>query len=293
MARCPFATFEEITGPVGPFSGGPVKIVHHTTEGSTYAGAKSAYRTNRSDPHFTVAGDDIFQHIDTSLAARSLRNPPGGVETNRDSAVQIEVVGFAGSAKDVATLRSVAKLCRWLETEHGVPQRWPNGRPKTAVNGRDPGGHNRSAVKWDAESGHFGHSQVPENTHWDPAYTAAELAIVTPDAAFDLHDELAETAASLAPVAESAFGPEVVSKESVDEIVRRVLDGLHVNAQTVLGRTPSRVSVRVTVGDAAVEVVVEGAGEAVRQVAEAASENEKTGKSKRPARRSSKTRTRR
>src|SRR5215208_5822096 len=104
MSLCPFATFEEISGPVGSYSGGPFKIVHHTTEGHTYAAAKAAYKAARSDPHFTVAGEDVFQHIDTGKAARSLRNPPGGVETNRDSAVQIEVVAFAGRPKDAATL---------------------------------------------------------------------------------------------------------------------------------------------------------------------------------------------
>ena len=54
VAQCPFATFEEISGAVGPFAGGPFKIVHHTTEGSTYAGAKAAYKAAKSDPHFTV-----------------------------------------------------------------------------------------------------------------------------------------------------------------------------------------------------------------------------------------------
>jgi hypothetical protein len=31
---------------------------------------------------------------------------------------------------------------------------------------------------WDGTGGHYGHSQVPENTHWDPAYTDAEWAQV-------------------------------------------------------------------------------------------------------------------
>src|SRR5262245_5928557 len=88
VARCPFAQWDEISGSAGTYLGGPFKIVHHTTEGSTYAGARAAYVAKRVDPHFTVFGEQVFQHIDTSVAARSLRNPPGGVETNRDSAVQ-------------------------------------------------------------------------------------------------------------------------------------------------------------------------------------------------------------
>ena len=42
----------------------------------------------------------------------------------------------------------------------------------------DPGGHNRSVANWNSKGGHYGHSQVPENIHWDPAYTALELAFV-------------------------------------------------------------------------------------------------------------------
>lgn len=176
MARCPFATWKPITGGVGAYSSGPFKIVHHTTEGSSASGAIGAYRANKSDPHFTVDSTTIYQHIDTSSAARALANPAGGVQTNRDSAIQIEVVGFAGRPKDIATLKNVAKLCRWIETTHGVPKVWPNGFPR--VGSRDPGGHNRNASNWERKGGHYGHSQVPENTHWDPGYTRAELEII-------------------------------------------------------------------------------------------------------------------
>jgi N-acetylmuramoyl-L-alanine amidase len=175
MPKCPFAIQRPITGGVGAYTSGPFKIVHHTTEGGTADAAFSAFKKNRSDPHFTVDETNIHQHIDTAIAARSLGNAKGGVETNRDSAVQIEVVGFAARAKSKATLRNVAKLCRWIEQVHGVPRVWPNGHPKTAVNGKDPGGHNRNAVNWDTKGGHYGHSQVPENTHWDPGYTDDEV----------------------------------------------------------------------------------------------------------------------
>lgn len=175
MARFPDAEWMLITGPSGSYTGGPFKIVHHTTEGSSAAGAFTAYRANRSDPHFTVDAEKVYQHCDTGVAARALRNPPGGVQTNRDSAIQIEVVGFAHRPKSKATLRNVARLCRWIEATHGVPKTWPNGRPKPARNGRDPGGHNRSAHTWNTQGGHYGHSNVPENTHWDPAYLDEEV----------------------------------------------------------------------------------------------------------------------
>ena len=47
-----------------------------------------------------------------------------------------------------------------------------NTRP--AKNGKDPGGHKRDPLIWDTQGGHYGHCHVPENTHWDPAYTAVE-----------------------------------------------------------------------------------------------------------------------
>jgi NTE family protein len=174
MATCPFAEQRPISGTSGSYAGGVFKIVHHTTEGGSAEGAFTAFKNNRSDPHFTVDASNVYQHIDTDTAARSLRNAPGGVETNRDRALQIEVVGFAGKSKNRATLKNLARLCRWLEQTHGVPLVWPSGLPKPPKNGKDPGGHLRSTENW-AKGGHFGHCHVPENTHWDPAYTKLEV----------------------------------------------------------------------------------------------------------------------
>jgi len=175
MTRCPFAIWKPITDGSGPHVGGPFKIVHHTTEGASAEGAFAAFAQANSNPHFTVDGTTIYQHVETTEGARALRNPAGGVETNRDSAVQIEVVGFAHLPKARPVLRNVGRLCRWIETTHGVPKAWPNGLPKPAVGGRDPGGHNRNAATWDTKGGHYGHCHVPENSHWDPGYTAAEV----------------------------------------------------------------------------------------------------------------------
>lgn len=175
MARCPFAVWLPLSGPSGPHLGGPNKIVHHTTEGSTAQGAIDTFRQNRSDPHFTVDARTIYQHIDTSMSARALRNEVGGVQTNRDGAIQIELVGFAHLPKDERALANVARLCRWLETTHHIPRDWPAGYPRPAKNGRDPGGHNRDESVWDTQGGHYGHCHVPENTHWDPGYVTDEV----------------------------------------------------------------------------------------------------------------------
>lgn len=196
MARCPFATWYPISGSSGAHVGGPYKIVHHTTEGPTAEGALKTFRIKRADPHFTVDANTIYQHIDTAEGARALRNDAGGVQTNRDSAVQIELIGFAHLPKDPKTLANVARLCRWIEQTHSVPRVWPNGPPRPAKNGKDPGEHNRNATTWDTQAGHYGHCHVPENTHWDPGYTADEVAFLM-GTDFDAAGKLISAPASL------------------------------------------------------------------------------------------------
>ncbi|UAK26328.1 peptidoglycan recognition protein family protein [Sphingomonas nostoxanthinifaciens] len=190
MARCPFAEWMPISGSSGSYTGGPFKIVHHTTEGSSADGAFSAFKANRSDPHFTVSNTKIYQHIDTGQAARALRHPAGTPETNRDSAVQIELVAFAGKPKDRTALFNLARLCRWIEQQHAIPPAWPMGAPPPPVNGSDAGHHTRDQAIWDAKGGHYGHCHVPNNVHWDPAFDALESAYVLA-AQFDATGKLA------------------------------------------------------------------------------------------------------
>lgn len=178
MAICPFAESMPIGAGAGNYLAGPFRIVHHTTEGSTAAGAFNAYRKKDAAPHFTVDDFKIYQHTDTAIAARALKNLDGGPQTNRHSALQIEVVGFAHLPKRIASLQNVARLCRWIEAEYGVPLEWPSGYPKQAVNGRDPGNHHRDVATWVSRGGHYGHSHVPENSHWDPDYSPAEIELL-------------------------------------------------------------------------------------------------------------------
>jgi hypothetical protein len=184
MATCPFAVSMPLPGSPGGYVGGhPFKIIHHTTEGSTAQGAFDTYRATKNIPHFTVDDMTIYQNADTAVAVSALQHPAATTETNRSSAVQIELVGFAGQPKHVAALRNVARLCRWIESTHGVPQVWPNGFPKPPVNGKDPGGDNRDQNNWDTQGGHYGQCHVPNNSHWDPAYTAQEVDTVMQPAA--------------------------------------------------------------------------------------------------------------
>ena len=241
MARCPFAIWDEVSGSIGIYATGPFRIVHHTTEGSSYAGARATYAAKKADPHFTVNGAEIHQHIDTDEAARALKNAPGGVETNRASAIQIEVVALAGQPKDVTTLQTVAQLCRWIEGQHGIQQEWPNGPPRWSTNGQNPGGHNRNAVTWAQEGGHYGHSQVPENDHWDPGYTPAEVALVTPSAVFDAHEALAVPMAGTLESIDTARP----ATESAEAIAGRLIERLADVATAAREAGASRAHVRV------------------------------------------------
>jgi hypothetical protein len=142
----------------GSYVTGPHKIVHHTTEGSTAASAFETYQQDHFIPHFTVDADHIYRHLDTEVAATALQHHDGTVETNRSSAIQFELVGFAGKPKDRAALTNVGLLCRWIEETHGVLPVWPSGYPDPPANGNDPGHHNRSIENWTTRSGHYGHA---------------------------------------------------------------------------------------------------------------------------------------
>lgn len=177
MARCPFAQWVPADRKTGPHTGGPDKVVHHKTVVDS-ENARALYGKTGSWPHFTV-GDTIQQHYDTSVYSRALRNESGGVQTNSDGAIQIELRGMPGVTAKTNWLKNLVLLLDWIEGTHHIPNVWPNGRPKKATaDGRDPGGHNRNAHVWDTQGGHYGHSNVPENTHWDPAYTDAEWEFI-------------------------------------------------------------------------------------------------------------------
>lgn len=166
----------------GSYLGGPAKGVLHTTEGSGAAGAIAAFRSSGSWPHFLVGSDGhVYQFIDTALAARALRNLAGGVETNRDHAIQIEIVGFAGqpSNHSVPQVDALKALMRWIEaTEHVVPV--GPGRPFADHYGQ--AGIRFDNPTWDNFGGWCGHCHVPENDHWDPG--AIDIAKLLPDPGF-------------------------------------------------------------------------------------------------------------
>ena len=152
----------------GSYTSGPFKGVIHTTEGTSATGAIGAFKKNNSWPHFLLDYQGkIWQFLDTSVSARTLRNLSGGAQTNRDSAVQIEVVGYAGKPAEHPEVQTIAMiaLMRWIETVTGVRPVGP-GRPFATAYGQN--NLRFTAQEWDSFDGWCGHCHVPENDHWDP-----------------------------------------------------------------------------------------------------------------------------
>lgn len=159
------ARAEQVEGPdAGPFVQAGAKLVWHTTEGSSVAGAIDAYRANDSFPHFTLdpRSGRLVQHIAMDRSARALEHPAGTVETNRAHAIQVELVGFAVQAPhwDAGDYARIARLAREIEAAAGVPRQ--------AIARFDGSGRRLAADAWLRAAGHCGHCHVPHNNHADP-----------------------------------------------------------------------------------------------------------------------------
>lgn len=156
----------------GSFTSGPLKVVLHTTETRTLPG----YQSGATAPHLTFAPASLkwYQHTELDIAARALRNEAGGAQTNRDSALQVEIICYSDRATAervnglwVANLSndaldSLRAFIEWAE----VPWVWP-GRRATSYSQANAPGFRLTPAQWDAFGGVLAHQHVPENTHWD------------------------------------------------------------------------------------------------------------------------------
>lgn len=176
----------------GIYSGGPMKGVIHTTETPGFTPHSNLYGGwHTSYPHFTVILTQssqvvIYQHIPLDRAARALKNQSGGVQTNNDSAIQIEIVWYAQDAQNMprVLLDTVRALMRWLEHECGVARRWYGDMSHFYP---PEGGHRlgfepwrMAGSTWDNWNGWCGHQNVPENTHGDPGKIDVQYLLADP-----------------------------------------------------------------------------------------------------------------
>lgn len=116
---------------------------------------------------FNPITGQVVNLLPANRAGRGLMNKAGGVQTNRNGVVniQVEVIGYARNPwTDDLTPAGRATLNRivsWMDSL-GIPRVSPAGpSPKTSK-----GPFPRSTAAW-SKSGHFDHAQIPENFHWD------------------------------------------------------------------------------------------------------------------------------
>jgi hypothetical protein len=174
---------------------GPYRIVLHSTEGTTYGGALGAYKADGSPPHFTGSYEGgrfrHWQHIALDRSAKALEHREGTVHTNRLSAVQIEIVGFADATRaakygglhvtafPAAYLEGIADLIAWIRTQVNVKPVHPTFKAYPASYG-ERNGVRFSATDWLAFNGVCGHQHVPNQNHGDPG--AIDIAALLPAA---------------------------------------------------------------------------------------------------------------
>lgn len=156
----------------GAYNGGPFRGVIHTTEFKTYTPSKAKYYGHFDPPHFTLVMDGsdakFYQHFPITFAARALENRAGGVETNRRSAIQIELAWIAAEIDQLpqAMVERLWDWMRWVEDQADVKTNHPDFRGGEAKGLNGVG--RLTNDEWNAFDGWCGHQHVPENTHWDP-----------------------------------------------------------------------------------------------------------------------------
>lgn len=167
----PGAKVVAATRDAGILTGSAKKVVWHTTENDpnkTSAANVARYLNSvGAQVHIVwnpVTGE-IVQMIAANRGGRGLKNLLGGVDTNTSGGivVQIEVVGQATKPFTDGPMKGLPTIVAWLRSL-GIPDVWPAGDLKAYPASY---GGTRSTSAW-SKSGHFGHSQVPENDHGDP-----------------------------------------------------------------------------------------------------------------------------
>ncbi|MGW1547517.1 peptidoglycan-binding protein LysM [Streptomyces sp. NPDC002346] len=151
----------------------PGRVVWHTTEsGHGDASFKNvgAYLISKgAEPHilYDPTTDRLGQYGPLNESARALKND-GLTRTNRTGRVciQVEVLArantpFTGYWKPGPNFKALMRAIRsW-----GVPDVWPAGALAKVYADKNA---SRSRTTWASKGGHYGHSNVPGNDHWDP-----------------------------------------------------------------------------------------------------------------------------
>ncbi len=142
--------------------------------------AERMARTHAYPPQFWVDYKlrKVVQGIDTDFAGYALANKPGGVETNADRVIQVELLA---NETDIIHLKE--DEYRWLGEFFVAPimaahpiaweYREQYGTGACGALGCNmawdhPNDKGMGYHHWDNFSGHLGHQDAPENDHTDP-----------------------------------------------------------------------------------------------------------------------------
>jgi peptidoglycan hydrolase-like protein with peptidoglycan-binding domain len=164
-------------GNVGAMNGGPARAVWHITSNSkdwTFKNELGWFTGGGADvaPHllYDPFTGELAQFFPADSRSLSLQNA-GDVRTNRTGkyCIQIEIVFTEGetvNGKKYSTVRdtpckNLDKIVAWLRSL-GITDVWPGGSPTGFV--RDT----VSLDSWLKLGGHYGHNQIPGNSHVDP-----------------------------------------------------------------------------------------------------------------------------
>lgn len=184
----------------GSYSGGPWKIVLHTTETAGVPG----YANGRSAPHVTYYARTrkFFQHIDFNKPARALRDPTDGVDQNGDQEIQLEIVAYSAegvvdkypntgrvkvSELSADQLADIGGFIDWVSDEFGVKKKWPF-RKATSYAGANAPGFRMTPAEYNKYDGILGHQHVPGNFHWDPGNLDWNALLTEEDVNLDAQD---------------------------------------------------------------------------------------------------------
>ena len=173
---CPGAE-KHLVGNTGSMDGGPARATWHITSNESdhtfknelgwFTGGGASVAPHLLWDPFT---GQIAQFFPADSRSLSLQND-GDVRTNRTGKynIQIEIVFTENevvNGKKYATVKdtpckNLNIIVAWLRSL-GIVDAWPGGSPKGFVR------ETVSEMVWHLRGGHYGHNQVPGNSHVDP-----------------------------------------------------------------------------------------------------------------------------
>ncbi|WP_234029234.1 peptidoglycan-binding protein [Streptomyces sp. PsTaAH-124] len=151
----------------------PARVVWHTTESgagdNAFKNVGQYLISEAYEPHilYDPTTDRLGQFGPLNQSARALQND-GSARTNRTgkACIQVEVLGkaekpFTSYWKPGKNFKALMDAIRsW-----GVPDVFPMGAPPALAKDCK-----RDRNVWLTKGGHYGHCNVPGNSHWDPGH---------------------------------------------------------------------------------------------------------------------------